>query len=319
MSQPLGRTTYTAYDLSIYDTLPPGGTSYLHLIRIELPQELGQKFYDETLKEDGTSAFSSQEAFNQFFPGIYIASTFGSGNLIETEGENVFLRIFYNYMGKDSLGMDSLIRASEIFTNSKEVIQISRFENENIDDLLAPNSTHTFIKSPAGVCTKLTIPTTEIEKVIDVKKRFINDFTLNLHYLPADEWIYAYYPPTYLLLLPEDSVKTFFENGKIEDNQTGFISSQSGTSLTSYYGYDPISRMYRFGNVGALLKNHIEKSPGKDLELLLLPVVRTYQSPQTGYYVTTGVTNRLTPGGVKIRTDNDYLKLVVVSSEYENK
>jgi hypothetical protein len=315
MSQPLGRNTYTAYDLSIYDTLPPGGVYYTHNIRIPLPQELGQKFYDETLKE--ASAFSSQESFNQFFPGVYVTTTFGSGNLIQTEGENVFLRIFYNYMSKDSLDMDTLIRTADIFTNSKEVIQISRFKNGSIDNLLVPNDTHTFIKSPAGVCTRLTIPTTEIGKSVDVINRYINDFTLNLHYLPTDEWNFAFTPPTHLLLIPEDSVKTFFENGKVEDSKSYYLSYQSSSIYYSPYGYDPQTRLYNFGNISALLKSHIEKSPEKDLQLLVLPVVRTYLT-QSSYYITTGVMNSLVPHGVKIRTDKDYMKLVVVSSKFEN-
>jgi hypothetical protein len=317
MSQPLGKKTYTAYDLSFYDTLPPGGLYYTHNIIVKLPQELGQKFYDESIREP--SAFSSQASFNQFFPGLYITTTFGSGNLIQTEGENVYLQVFYNYMSKNSEGVDTLIRTAEFFTNSKEVIQISRFENENMDELLVPNNTHTYIKSPAGVCTRLTVPTSEIEKTVDVKKRYINDFTLNLHYLPTEEWNYAYTPPAYMLLIPEDSVKTFFENEKVEDNISCFLSYQQVNSVYSVYGYDPQSRTYNFGNISALLKDHIEKSPGEDLRLLVLPVIRSYTQVQTNYYMTTGVRNSLTPGGVKIRTDGDYMKVAVISSEFENK
>jgi hypothetical protein len=320
MSQPLGKKTYTAYDLSIYDTLPPGGTSYDHYISIKLPQELGQKFYDESIKDP--SAFSSQEAFNRFFPGVYVTTTFGSGNLIRTEGENIFLRLFYNYMSQDSLGMDTLIRTAELFTNSKEVIQISRFENGNIDNLLVPNNTHTFIKSPAGVCTRLTVPTTEIAKAVDIKKRYLNDFTLNLHYLPAEEWDYAYTPPYHLLLIPEDSIKTFFEGSKLDDSNSYFLSYGSSSNTSSLIGYNPANRIYNFGNISSLLKNQIEQSPDKDLNLLVLPVIRSYSdqsSSYTTYYVTTGITNSLVPSGVKIRTDKNYLQMVVVSSEFENK
>jgi hypothetical protein len=230
-------------------------------------------------------------------------------------------------MSKGSLEQDTLISTSEIFTNSKEVIQISRFKNGNIDNLLVPNSTHTFIKSPAGVCTRLTVPTSEIEKKIDIKKRYINDFTLKLHYLPAEEGDYAYNPPSYLLLIPEDSLKTFFENEKVEDNQIYFLSYNDNSSiygstqgsLYTPYGYDYISRTYSFGNISAIMKDHIEKSPGKDLNLLILPVLRLSTSPQSGYYVTNSVTNSLTPGGIKVRTDNDYMKVIVISSEFENR
>jgi hypothetical protein len=318
MSNPLGRKTYTAYDLDVYDTLPALGTSYTHNIRIKLPVELGQKFYDETVNNPST--FSSQESFNKFFPGLYITTTFGSGNLIKTESENIFLRIFYSYMSQSTSGGDSIINYAELFTNSKEVIQISKIDNGNIESLLVPNSTYTYIKSPAGVCTQLTIPTTEIAKKIDVKARYINNFAINLHYLPTDEWTFAYAPPQYLLLIPKDSVKSFFEGGKIEDNRNYYISfglTASGTVATnsfySQYGYVASQRTYYFGNISLLLTNHIEKSPDKDLEVLILPVIRTF-TPQSSVYYTTDVMNSLVPSGVKIRIDEDYMKVAVVSS-----
>jgi hypothetical protein len=317
MSQPLGRQTYTAYDLSLYDSVAAVAGN-LHYITVKLPTELGQKFYDETVNNPST--FASQEAFNQFFPGVYVTTTFGSGSLIRTEGENIFLRIYYNYLTQDTLGQDTLIRAAAIFTNSKEVIQISRFENQNTDNLFVPNNTHTFVKSPAGVCTRLTIPTSQIAQKIDVKNRYINDFTLNLHYLPTEEWNFALAPPEHLLLIPEDSVKTFFEEERVENNQSIYVSYGSGIgSYVTPVGVNSATRTYNFGNISALIKSYIEQAPEKDLNVLIIPVTRTSTLVQQSVYATTGMTNSLVPSGIKIRIDEDYMKVVAVSSEYENR
>ena len=327
MSQPLGQKTYTAYDFSRFDTVAAVAGD-LQYITVKLPTSLGQKFYDETV--NNSSTFASQDAFNRFFPGLYVTTTFGSGSLIQTEGENIFLRIYYNYMSKDTLGQDTLIRAAEIFTNSKEVIQLTHLQNENLETLFVPNDAYTFIKSPAGVCTRLTIPTAEISKKIDVNSHYINDFTLNLHYLPADDWDFAMTPPAYLLLIPEDSVKTFFENELTENNSSSYFMSYNGntntggsnSSLFTAYGYDASTRTYNFGNISALIKNHIEQLPDEDLNVLIIPVARASTQQSTGsayYYSTTSVTNSLIPSGIKIRTDENYMKVAAVSSEYENK
>jgi hypothetical protein len=82
--------------------------------------------------------------------------------------------------------------------------------------------------------------------------------------MPQENWKYALAPPTNLLLIPEDSVKTFFENRSIENNVTSFLSDD----------YDAASRQYNFKNISYILKNQIEKAPDKDLQLLVVPVER---------------------------------------------
>jgi hypothetical protein len=245
-----------------------------------------------------------------------------------TSGEDISLGLYYSipYVNNDGETTDSLELMMQRFTVSKEVIQINRYKNSNIDQLLNENSSYTYIKSPAGVCTKLVIPTTEIAKKIDIKDRFINGFSLQLKYLPSEEWSYAYSPPGYLLLLPEDSVTSFFEKSSVEDDKVSYISYMPYDSYSSYkskyetsYGYSPYNRTYSFGNISGLLKAHIENSPDKDLSLLTIPVYRkTYTSDNTTYY-TTGISHSFNLSGVKIRTEEEYMKIVVISSKYESK
>jgi hypothetical protein len=336
MNNPLGRTTYTPYDMSVTDSVRNltdsyGYSAYTPIIRIKLPIELGQKFYDELV--DNPSTFASQESFNRFFPGIYLTNTFGSGNLIYTQGENISLRISYHIMKKDILGEDSAAYRSQWFYSTKDVVQINRFKNSNIDRLLEDSPTRTYIKAPAGVCTKLVIPTTKISSEMNVKDRFINGFTLNLRYRPADEeGDFAYTPPSHLLLLPEDSVKTFFENGSIENYTTSFVSFMydiSGLYSTAFispsatfYGYNPNTRTYSFGNISNLLKAHIENSPEKDLSVLVIPVNRSYTSSSSSSsptYYTTGISHTLTPAGLIIRKEEEFMQIVVLSSKFEDK
>ncbi|MDR3251096.1 MAG: DUF4270 domain-containing protein, partial [Tannerella sp.] len=266
MNHPLGATSYTVRDLSVSDSIR-NLDSYTPFIRVKMPVALGQKIYDETV--NNPSSFDTQSSFNEFFPGVYITTTFGSGSIIMSQGENVSMRMFYNYAETDSEGQDSLVLAAQWFTVSKEVTQINRFSNSLLDDLLVENATHTYIKAPSGVCTRLVLPTKEISQNVDIQDRFINNFTLNLKYLPEEERSFAYTPPVHLLLLPEDSVKAFFEGGKIEDSRTSFLSFDGSSSSTSSLGYSSSGRTYYFGNISTLLKTHINNSPDKDLSLLV--------------------------------------------------
>lgn len=317
MKNPLGHLAYTAYDISVSDSVRSLST-YRPSLRIELPVELGQSIYDETV--NNPSSFASQEAFNEFFKGLYVTTTFGSGSFIRTGGQYIMLMLYYNYADKDTLGQDTLISAVEVFSTAKDVIQINRFKNENISSLLEEDSAHTYIKSPAGVCTKLTIPTSEIAQRVDIEERLINSFSINLKFSPQEEWDYAYPPPQYLLILPEDSVITFFENGNTE-NKTSLLSHRgSGTSAIqgSEIGYSWTTRTYYFGNLNSLIKMHIEDQPDEDLRLLVLPVSR--ETLATGssqnYYVTTSLYNSLIPYGVKLNTSEEQMKVVLLSSEF---
>lgn len=316
MKNPLGKTSYTAYDLSMSDSLHKEG--YYPIIRVKLPAELGQRFYDETIQNPST--FMSQNAFNEFFPGIYLTNTYGSGCIIKTVSDNresgMYIAMYYGVMGTDINGNDSIMHRVQGFTVSKEVIQINRFVNDHIDQLLVDNPTHTYIKSPAAVCTKLVLPTAEMAKAFDINDRYINGFTLNLRYLPEDEWDFAYQPPAHLLLLPEDSVIPFFEKGNVDNYTTAFISFASASASISSSGYDFNTRTYHFGNISNLLKIHITNSPDKDLNLYIIPVTRKMANTDYGIY-SMAISHSFYLSGVKIRTEEEDMKVVILSSKFE--
>ena len=109
-------------------------------------------------------------------------------------------------------------------------------------------------------------------------------------------------PPSYLLLLPQDSVRNFFEQEQTELMQprTAFLSTI----------YNIKKREYRFSNISRLLMEHIknntEKTPEgkpyitKDLVLVLLPVKRQVAGASNSLY-TSQLNNFMFPSGVKLQ------------------
>jgi hypothetical protein len=306
MSLTLGSKVYMAANEAIVDTTT---TEILRVLRIPCSTGLGQKFYDETIKNPST--FKDQETFNKFFPGIYVTTNYGSGNIIHVE--QTTLVIAYNYAVESSTGADSVLIASESFSVSKEVIQLNRFQDSDIEPLLVDNDEYTFLKTPIGVYTRLVIPTKEIAKVID--GRVVNDLLLNIKYLPQEELLYTLIQPPYLLLMPEDSLPTFFQNRNVENNVTTYISTDGTQSMGTSAGYNSTSRIYSFYNISSLLNVHVRVKPDEDLRLLLVPVVRAYTSQNNAYY-TTDITPYLGPSGIKLRKDNDNMKVAIISSKY---
>lgn len=302
MQESMGAQAYTAYNTSISDSLR-NSDGYSPHVSIKMPTEFGQKFYDETINNPGT--FKNQETFNEFFPGLYVTTTFGSGNILSVASS--VLKIYYNYAVKSTAGKDSLITTWEAFSVTKEVIQLSRFKNTDMSQLLQPNDSYAFFKTPAGVCTRIVLPTQEITPIME--KRIVNNLPLELKAMPQEDWQYALAPPPYLLILPEDSVKSFFEGSQIDNNVTSFLSK----------AYDATTRTYSFPNLANLLKYQMENNPDKDLSVLLIPVQRTTTTGNSygqSTVVTTAITNYLAPSGVKIRKDEEVMKIGITSCKY---
>jgi hypothetical protein len=300
----IGQQSYTPRDMRIRDSvwnLPTTDANYYSPhIKVTLPIALGQKFYDETISNP--SSFDTQQSFNTFFPGLYVTNTFGSGNIIVVS--NTVLTIHYRYLAENSLGViDSVVNTYEVFTVTPEVIQLNNFSNADIDHLLKPNDEYTYMKTPAGIFTRITIPTKEI--LSRIKGRRANSFYLSLRAMPQEDWKYSLTPPDYLLLLPEDSLTDFFREGRLYNSVTSYISSKYA-SLT-----------YDFGNVATLL-NHLAKNDPErdDMSFLVIPVEMTIR--QDSYSTTiSSIKHYLKPSGVRIRKEPEIMRFQVISSKYD--
>lgn len=298
MQEIMSSQSYSAFDKSVPDSVRYSDFGFIPTVSFNLGKAFGQRFYDETVNSPST--FADQESFNKFLPGFYISTDFGSGNIINVL--KTYITFYFKQNITGSKGQDSTVVRSEMLHTTKEVIQLHRFQNTDLTQLLEPNDLYTYIKTPAGVATKLIIPSSKIASVVD--GRILNDLQLSLTSYPQEEWDYALNAPAKLLLIPEDSVKVFFEENKVDDNQTAFIASRASSSDT-----------YEFGNISNIIKNQLEKAPDKDLHLLVLPVTQTTETASSTVF-TTDVSHYLLPSGVKIRIEDDKLDFAIVSSKY---
>jgi hypothetical protein len=327
-NNPLASKTYSPRDLTVSDSLWNATTtsgsytipSYDAHIRIKLPVSLGQKFYDESVNNPGN--FADQDAFNRFFPGLHVTNTFGSGNILSINATQIV--IYYNYYAeRPSTGaIDSAVIGSEVFPVTKEVIQMNHMENAGLDKLVVPNDRYTYIKSPAGVATRLTIPIREIKEKIEDRR--VNTFYFELKAMPQDNWKYALSPPGNVLLIPEDSVKTFFEKGKIEDNVTTYLGTYNSASLL--YFFTPItststaaSTVTAKTNLANLIKYQLLYAPDKDLNMLLIPVTRTVMSSGSSStsVSTESISSYLKPASLTLRKDSSAMQIQIITSLYD--
>ena len=118
---------------------------------------------------------------------------------------------------------------------------------------LAEETTHTYIKSPAGLFTEVTLPVKEIKEghendsLIAAKISFqrINDES-------SDSRMFGI--PNTLLMVQEDSLKTFFEGNNVPDQATSFYANYNYINST-WNG----TNTYNFANIASLITKVWEK------------------------------------------------------------
>lgn len=199
---------------------------------------LMKKFYDP----DTNGHFTNVYRFtHDICPGFYFENIGGTGALgtIETSRILVYFKTIVN--GQEETGITS-------FAGSEEVLRKTTImQNEDVIDNLINEETCTYLKTPAGIFTELTLP---IDKIIlgrDNETTSHENDTLNTVrlFIPrindTSNSDYKLQMPNTLLLLPTDSVENFFANKKLADSRSSYITSYS--SSTNGYTFANISQL----------------------------------------------------------------------------
>ena len=120
-------------------------------------------------------------------------------------------------------------------------------------------------------------------------------------------------PPDYLLLVNRDSLSGFFENRKLRDNITSFLSDK----------FDATTYSYKFNNISTMINHYNEQFNGEpyDLVYYLIPVSTTFVSSQQSYYssgttVLTDIYNQMWPTGAMLDKREGNLKLELIFSNF---
>ena len=212
-------------------------------------------------------------------PGFYIKNVGGTGNMAKIWNTELIFQYRRQYTTKakdgvtDSIIVDSLYNR---FDGTEEVLQLNKIENdtENMKKL-ANQENCTYLKSPAGIFTEVTLPIEDIMK--GHEKDTLNTATISFPRLNnADEDNpYNFATPSTILMVQKDSLQSFFEKSKLADNRTSYTASYSSTgSYKNAYTFQNIANL-----VSAMYKN---KGKGENWNKVVLVPVNVITTTQ-GY------------------------------------
>ena len=186
-------------------------------------------------------------------PGFYLKHKGGLGAMAHVEGS--LLNVFYRSKIK---GKDSTTWVS--FAGTEEVLQHTKITNTAANATLLADSKYTYLKTPAGFFTQLTIPVEELERghhgeninLVKLSVPRVNNSTQSENALDA---------ATNVLLLPVDSVDSFFKQDILMDNKVSFL----GSLVANTYTFNNIA------NVINVMKKADRNNPNWN-KLMIVPV-----------------------------------------------
>ena len=211
-------------------------------------------------------------------PGFYIKNVGGTGNMAKIWNTEL---IFY-WTRKKTINKDSTAVGIGYnrFDGTEEVLQLNKIENdtENLEELASQDQKKcTYLKSPAGIFTEVTLPIDDIMK--GHEKDTLNTATISFPRLnnENEDNPYNFATPSTILMVQKDSLQSFFEKSKLADNRTSYTASYSSTgTYKNAYTFQNIANL-----VSAMYKNKGKGGNWNKVVLVPVNVITTTQGYTT--------------------------------------
>jgi hypothetical protein len=277
---------------------------YVPVVRIRLSDAFAQRFFK-------IKSFSTQQAFNEVFKGLYICSDFGGSNVLYIR--DISMTVFYHFAMPRPGVADSVVYDTKSFYVNEEVRQVNRFMYPHRGAVLeyySHNVDTNYVVSPANIYTQLSVRMDSIANRIEQRlgnaddyRVYVNkaDITVDVLYSdsvterPRDNWDT---PAGYMMLIREDKLGTFFSNNELPSDTIALIASLSASESES----GNISYSYTY-DLAPLLTQQLRADEVQDeLNFVLVPV-SVVSNSSTG--AITSVKQLQTISATRIRSANN--------------
>ena len=213
-------------------------------------------------------------------PGFYIKMVDGQGVMAEILNIQLEIKFKYKVDNKEYEGNKTLY-------GTEEVMQTTHISNDKSQiDRLVNNNECTYLKTPAGIFTEVTLPVDEIKKghdndsIISAKISFQRMVEKNAK---TEDLLQD---ASELLMIERDSLYSFFEKSNVTNNRTSYLAAYNYTLNT-----------YSYNNISNLI-NHlysIRDKGSKNWNKVVLIPVKTSSTTTSSYSssTVTGINNEM--------------------------
>lgn len=301
----LGRKMYVCNTLGESDSIRKLG--YVPIdIKINDEGALARELF--SLYLTNPEAYQSPSLFANYFNGIYVRNSYGSGRVMGIS--SAMLTLHYHTNGVNDEGKPIINKHEGAFyAVTPEVIlnnMITYTPDAKVEERLAAGEN--LLIAPVGRDVEMTFP---IEEVISQYRNnaghlaVINTLSLDI---PAEavENEYGIEPPENILMVLSSEKERFFRMSELTDGTTSF-----------YATYDSTNHRYRFSGLRTYLLKMIEKQDAgtltpADYTFTLTPVSVVQEQNSTSYYDTSTYLSAINPYiGTPVMARLDLSKAVV--------
>lgn len=219
-------TVSQTYSLRNVSRLPSTAINYNNIV-INLPKEYGtyilRKYYERPDFFENSYQF-----IRHVCPGFYFQTSGGVGSILHVNVSA--LDVYFRYHTTNPVtGADTIVNGLQRMAATEEVIQNTHIENTLPASMLDNTMGYTYLKSPAGIFTEVELPVGDV-----VAGTHYTD-TINAARIafprinPESETEVTLAPPATLLMLRKSEMFSFFEQGKVADGRTSFITDFSNS------------------------------------------------------------------------------------------
>jgi hypothetical protein len=280
--------------------------TYISCVRMRLTDDFAKRFFQ-------ARDFSSQEAFNNQFKGLYIRTDFGGSSVLYIS--DIVMTAYYHFTMARPGVEDSVIYDAKAFYANEEVRQVNRYVYPDREAILqdynnAPSAADTsYIVSPANIYTQLSVDWSSIHQQIsdrcstDDYRIYVNKANLTVDVIysdsitdrPRDNWET---PATYMMLIKKENFKDFFAKNETPTDTTAIVATLTATadSLSN------ISYTYTYDLSDMLTQQLHSDNQVETLDFMLVPVSVTTNT-STGSV--TSVKQSQTISATRIRSANN--------------
>ena len=213
-------------------------------------------------------------------PGFYIKMVDGQGVMAEILNIQLEIKFKYKVDNKEYEGNKTLY-------GTEEVMQTTHISNDKSQiDRLVNNNECTYLKTPAGIFTEVTIPVDAIKKGHDNDSIISAKISFQRMVEKNDKTEDLLQDASELLMIERDSLYTFFENSNVTNNRTSYLAAYNYTLNT-----------YSYNNISNLI-NHlysIRDKGSKNWNKVVLIPVKTSSTSSSSYSSSTitGINNEM--------------------------
>ena len=220
---------------------------------------------------DHKDYFSNSYRFiHNVCPGFFFQITDGLG--FHSEVSNIGLRLYY-----DVVRPDTSYRSATVFAGTNEVMRCIKVTNDKAaTEKLAQETSHTYLKSPAGLFTAATLPVKEIKQGHENDSLLAANITFQRINNNSSDYRMLGIPQS-IMMLPKDSLYSFFEKNKVTDAKMSYITSFSSSNNTYAFSNisNLISRLWQLRLEGLKSDPDWERNHPDWNKVLLVPVSYT--------------------------------------------